>query len=55
MGKLPSAQTAFPCPKGGKELGEKSGLFTEALRDIFPAAMVSAGAENPQDTQENRD
>lgn len=31
------------------------GWFTAALREMFPAAIVSAGPENPQDTQEKRD
>src|SRR5271157_5545371 len=45
-------QTAFPYPTPTRA-GEKYGTFTSALREIFPAATVSAGEENPQDTQEN--
>jgi hypothetical protein len=47
-------QTAFPYPAPTRA-GEKYGRFTTALPAIMPAATVSAGAENPQDTQENRD
>jgi hypothetical protein len=33
---------------------ETIGKFTVALAAIFTAALVSAGAEKPQDTQEKR-
>jgi hypothetical protein len=44
--------TFFPCPTPTTE-DEKYGMFTSALREIFPAAMVTAGEDNPQDTPED--
>ena len=45
-------QTAFPYPTPTRA-GEKCGSFTRPLRLMLVAATVSAGEENPQDTQEN--
>ena len=44
--------TAFPYPTP-ERTGGMYGSFTRALREMFPAAIVSARPANPQDTQEN--
>lgn len=48
----------YPAGSGGgivpSPSAETIGWFTSALAEIFTAATVSAGAEKPQDTQENK-
>ena len=51
---VPDATRATPAGAGLNLVVETYGALTDARRAMFPAAIVSAGPEKPQDTQTKR-